>query len=129
MIRPALALLAGLGITVAISGFGIIVSTLAALRGVDPKLFVAPTSYLVTNVVVVALAALAGGFATSRITAGRSLFTVQLLALILMISALVPAFKGVPRNGEPTWYPYALALMNPLGVIIGGLLERRRGRR
>ncbi len=126
MLRPALALLAGLGITVAISGFGIIINTLAALRGVDPKLFVAPLSYLLTNVAVVAVAACAGGFATARVTTGRSLFTVQVLALILLVSALVPAFRGTRPSGEPAWYPFALALMNAVGVLAGGLLERRR---
>ena len=41
-LRPALALLAGLGVTVLIVFFGVTISTLAALRGVDPKSYVAP---------------------------------------------------------------------------------------
>jgi hypothetical protein len=126
MLRPALALLAGLGITVALSAFGILVATLAALRGVDPRHFVAPLGYLLTNIVVVALAACAGGFATARITVGRSLFTVQVLALILLVSSLAPALRGARQNGEPVWFPFVLALMNPVGVLVGGLLQRRQ---
>lgn len=125
-IRPTLALLAGIGVTVLIVLFGTLVSTLAALRGVDPNHFVPTVGYLATNVIVSALGAMAGGFTTSRITAGRSFYTVFLLAVMLFVSGAIPAFRGTATAGQPTWYPLTVALIAPFGVLIGGALERRR---
>jgi len=128
-IRPALALLAGLGITVLIVFLGVTITTLAALRGVDPKAYVAPFWTYPTHLVISALGAAAGGFATARITTGHSLFTTLVLALILLMSALAPVLRGTPGGaGQPDWYPLALAIVSPLGALLGGLLERRHGR-
>ena len=92
-LRPALALLAGLGITVVIIFFGVTISTLAALRGVDPKSYVAPAWTYPTHMLISFFGAMAGGFATARITAGHTLFTTLVLALILMMSALGPVLS------------------------------------
>jgi hypothetical protein len=128
-LRPALGLLAGLGVTVLVVGFGVTVTTLAALRGEDPKSYVAPGWTYPTHLAISALGSLAGGFTTARVTAGRSLYTVLLLALILLMSVAGPLLRG--QRGAPghaTWYPIALAVVAPLGVIAGGVLERRRER-
>jgi hypothetical protein len=128
-VRPVLALLAGLGITVLIVVIGTLVATLAMLRGVDPRHFQPTLGYLATNLVVSAVGALAGGFTTARITTGRSFYTVFLLALLLGVSGLVPVLRGAPAAaGQPGWYPLALALLPPAGVLLGGALERRRSR-
>jgi hypothetical protein len=128
-LRPLLALLAGLGITALISAFGIVVATFAALRGVDPKQFTPPPAYLGTTLVLSVLGAFSGGYATARITAGRSFYTVLLLATVLLVSGVVPVVRGTgPAPGWPGWYPMAQALLVPLGALAGGLLERRRGR-
>ena len=127
-IRPALALLAGLGITVLIVFLGVTITTLAALRGVDPKAYVAPFWTYPTHLAISALGAMAGGFATSRITTGRTMFTTLVLALILLMSALAPVLRGTPGGaGQPDWYPLSLAIASPLGALLGGFLERRRG--
>lgn len=127
-IRPALGLLAGLGITLLIVACGVIVATLAALRGVDPTRFVATPGYLVVVSLINLLGAIAGGYATARITVGRSFFTVLLLAVIMAMSAVAQALKEAPRAGEPAWYPMSLAVIGAAGVLLGGLLERRRAR-
>jgi hypothetical protein len=129
-LRPALGLLAGLGITVMIVFLGVTISTLAALRGQDARHYVAPFWTYPTHLVISALGAAAGGFATARITAGRSLYTVLVLGLILLMSALGPVIRHTPPTaGQPLWYPLSLAIASPLAALAGGLLERRSARR
>jgi peptidoglycan/LPS O-acetylase OafA/YrhL len=126
LLRPALALLAGLGITVLIVGGGVLITTLGALRGQDPNNFTPPSWYYAANMTLSFVGAAAGGFAVSRITRGRSLFTVMVLALILLVSGIAPILRGTPAApGQPNWYPLALALLGPLGVLVGGIGERR----
>ena len=128
-IRPALALLAGLGITVLIVFFGVTITTLAALRGTDAKSYVAPFWTYPTHLLISMLGAAFGGFATARITTGRSLFTTFVLALILLMSALTPVLRGTRGTpGQPNWYPLSLAIVSPVGAMLGGLFERRRTR-
>jgi hypothetical protein len=127
VIRPVLALLAGLGVTVFVVVLGTLVATFAALRGVDPTHFQPPPAYLAANLTVSAAGALLGGFTTSRLTAGRSFYTVFLLALLLFVSGIAPVVRGSPPAvGQPSWYPLALALLAPAGVLLGGAVERRR---
>ena len=127
--RPALGLLAGLGVTVLIVFLGVTISTLAALRGVDPKSYVAPFWTYPTHLFIGFLGALAGGIATARITAGRTLFTTLVLALILLMSALTPVLRHRPgAPGQPDWYALSLAIASPVGALLGGWLERRATR-
>ena len=126
MLRPGLALLAGLGVTVLIVFVGVTISTLAALRGVDPKTYVAPFWTYPTHLIISGLGAMGGGFTTSRITADHSLFTTLVLALILLMSALTPVLRGTPgAPGQPSWYPLSLAVASAIGALLGGVLERR----
>jgi len=125
-LRPALGLLAGLGITVVVVFTGVTISTLAALRGQDPKHYVAPFWTYPTHLIITAVGAALGGLATARITAGRSAYSVFLLALILLMSALGPVLRHTPlAPGQPEWYALALAIVNPLAALAGGLLTRR----
>ena len=128
-LRPTLALLAGLGVTVLIVFFGVTISTLAALRGVDPATYVAPSWTYPTHLLISFLGAAAGGFTTSRVTAGRTLFTTLVLALILLMSALTPVLRHAPSApGQPDWYALSLVIASPVGALLGGILERRRSR-
>jgi hypothetical protein len=127
VVRPALALLAGLGITVLVVAAGTLIATLVAIRGVDAGHFQPTPGYLATNLIVTAAGALLGGFTTSRLTVGRSFYTVFLLALILFVSGITPVIRRTaPAAGQPSWYPLAVALLAPVGVLLGGLAERRR---
>ena len=128
MIRPALALLAGLGITAMIVGPGILVTVLFMLRDApDPRAFVPSDAALALHLAITALGALAGGFVTSRITAGRSFYTTFVLALVLFTSAMVPVLRGGdPAAPRPQWFLVSQALVVLLAALGGGLLERRR---
>lgn len=127
MIRPVLGLLAGLGVVVMIVGIGTLVATLAMLRNVnDPTNFRPTPGYLAVALAINALGSFAGGFASSRITAGRSFYTVGLLSLLLFVSGAIPAFRHGAGPGEPAWYPLTLALLATVGVLLGGAFERRR---
>jgi hypothetical protein len=128
MMRPALGLLAGLGITALIVGPGIIIATLAMLRGVDPNTFRPSTANLALYLAITAAGAFGGGFTTARVTTGRSFYTVFLLALILFMSAMVPVLRGPDPTAppRPQWFLLAQAAVVLLAVLLGGWLERRR---
>jgi hypothetical protein len=128
VIRPALGLLAGLGITALVVGPGIILATLAMLRGVDPNTFRPSTQNLAVYLAITALGAFGGGFTTARITAGRSFYTVFLLALILFMSAMVPVLRGPDPAAQPRpqWFLVTQAAIVLVGALLGGWLERRR---
>jgi hypothetical protein len=127
VIRPALALLAGLGITALIVGPGVIIATLAMLRGVDPQTFRPSTANLVVYLVINGVGAFLGGLATARITIGRSFYTVFLFALVLFTSAMVPALRGAdPAAPRPQWFLVTQAVIVLVAALLGGYLERRR---
>ena len=127
VIRPALALLAGLGITAVIVGPGIIIATLAMLRDVDPQTFRPSPANLVVYLVINAIGAFVGGLATARITIGRSFYTVFLLALVLFVSAMVTVFRANDTTqAGPRWYTIGQAVIVLVAALLGGYLERRR---
>ncbi|MEP6730080.1 MAG: hypothetical protein ABJE10_05560 [bacterium] len=121
-LRPALSLLAGLGIFVAIVFLGTI-ATFVLMQVRDP---LHPTiGLLVAQLVVNAVGALAAGLATGRMTLGRSLYTVFVLALIPSMSSVIPVLKG-SSTGEPQWFLLVRPVVIFLAVLLGGALERRR---
>ena len=126
LIRPALGLLAGLGITALIVGPGIIIATLAMLRGVDPHTFRPSPANLVVYLAINAVGAFVGGVATGRITAGRSFYTVFLLALVLFMSAMVLVLRAQdPAQAGPQWYTIGQAITVLVAALLGGITERR----
>lgn len=127
VIRPALGLLAGLGITALIIGPGIIIATLGMLRGIDATTFRPSAANFVVYLVINAVGAFAGGFATARVTAGRSFYTVFLLALVLFMSAMVTVLRAHDQTqAGPRWYTVGLAIIVLTASLTGGFIERRR---
>jgi hypothetical protein len=122
-LRPALALLAGLGIFVSIVFIGTIVAFVA--MGITDREH-PTTGILVAQLVVNAVAALVAGFAVGRMTWGRSLYTLVLLAIIPSMSSLIPVLKGTAGVVEPQWYLLSRPAAILLGILIGGIFERRR---
>jgi hypothetical protein len=117
-----MSLLAGLGIFVVIVVVGTIAMFVVA-RVRDPKLIT--DGLLVGQLVLNAVAAFAAGFATARMTWGRSLYTVILLAVILSVSSLVPLLQHASTTLEPIWYLQWRPALVLLGVLAGAFLERR----
>jgi hypothetical protein len=126
-VRPVLALLAGLGITVVFVALATVIAALVMLNGGDAKSLLGRPEYLAAGLAIGVVGAVAGGFTTARITHGRSPYTVSLLALMLFVSAIVPVLRGTPAQaGLPAWHSIALAVIEPLGVLLGAYFERRQ---
>lgn len=125
-IRPALGLLAGLGIFVLVYAIPILLGTLVMLQGVsNPAAYQPPSGFQLFNLVVGALAGMASGWLVGRMTVGRSWYTLLLLALILCVSPLAEARKAA-SSGKSYQLLIALALVAPAGALLAGWLERRR---
>jgi hypothetical protein len=125
-VRPAVGLLAGIGVALLLIAIGTVIAGVFTLRGADALTKPFPTGYVWGKLVAAAIGALAGGFTTSRITVGRSLFTSFVLALILCVAAAGPALRGTDAFPlDPGWFPLTLAAATLLGVLIGALIERR----
>lgn len=127
-VRPALALLAGLGITVLIAVVANLITVLAMMRGAaDPRVLVPTLTALWVLLLFDGLAAFAGGYVSARLTVGRSFYTVFLLALVLFVSAMAPVLRGQEANGGwPRWFAIAQAGTVLAAALVAGWLERRR---
>lgn len=126
-VRPALAYLAGLGLFVVIVAIGTFVAAFVVVSGGDAQLQ-SNTRYVVALLAINFVAALIAGLATARMTTGRSLYTVFLLALTLVVSATVPLMRVTATASEPSWYPIMRPILLLVGVLGGGVLERLRSR-
>jgi hypothetical protein len=125
-IRPALGLLAGLGIFMLVYAAPVVIGTLVMLQGVsNPAAYQPPPGFQLFNLIVGALAGVASGWLVGRMTTGRSWYTLLLLALILCISPLAEARRAA-GSGKSYQLLLALALVSPAGALLGGWLERRR---
>jgi hypothetical protein len=125
-IRPALGLLAGLGIFVLAYAVPVVIGTLVMLQGVsDPTAYQPPPGFQLFNLVVGALAGMASGWLVGRMTVGRSWYTLLLLALILCVSPLAEARRAAAEGKSPQLL-IAIAVVAPAGALLGGWLERRR---
>jgi len=98
---------------------------IGTLRGPGALTTAFPAGYVWGKLIAAATGALAGGFTTSRITVGRSMYTVFVLALILFVAAAGPALRGNNAfPNDPAWFPLTLAIVELVAVVIGGLVER-----
>ena len=125
-IRPAVGLLAGIGVSLLVIAIGTVIAGVFTLRGADALTKAFPAGYVWGKLVAAGVGAIAGGFTTSRITIGRSMYTVLVLALILFVAAAGPALRGANAfPNDPSWFPLTLAVVELVGVCGGALIERR----
>ena len=73
-----------------------------------------------------AVGALGAGSAAGALAWGRSVYTLFLLAVILSMSSLIPVLKGTVATGDPFWYQLAHPAVILFGILLGGVMERRR---
>lgn len=129
-IRPAVGLLAGIGVSLLVIAIGTVVAGVFTLRGAEALTKAFPAGYVWGKLIAAALGGFAGGFTTSRITVGRSMYTVLVLALILFVAAAGPALSGSAAfPHDPAWFPLTLAFVELVAVGSGGALERYLERR
>lgn len=125
-VRPAIGLLAGIGVSLLVIAIGTVIAGVFTLRGADALTTAFPAGYVWGKLAAAAVGAFAGGFTTSRITVGRSMYTTLVLALILFIAAAGPALRGRDAfPNDPAWFPLTLAAVELVAVMAGALLERR----
>lgn len=125
-VRPAVGLLAGIGVALLVIAIGTVIAGVFTLRGPHALTSAFPMGYVWGKLAAAAVGAIAGGFTTSRITVGRSLYTTFVLAMILSIAAAGPALRGHDAfPNDPAWFPLTLGVVELVGVLVGALVERR----
>lgn len=101
----------------------VILSTILTVGLMLPNIASTPTtSYLIVNLILGLLAAVIGGYCAALIARAKKLTPAISLAAIVFIFGLLSLGQS---SNQPVWYPYALLVIGPLGVVIGGLLHQK----
>lgn len=120
ILRAAWALLAGFAVMTAI-----VFALTTALRKKAPNWVGTPANpqpaYILVNILYSFIAAAAGGYVTGWIAGEDPLPKVLMLAIIVLAMSAISALEG--RGRQPMRYQIALAVIAPIGVIIGGLIR------
>jgi len=120
ILHSALALLAGFAVTTAL-----VLAFTLLLRKTAPAWVGTPgrprLAYVLVNLVYSFMAAAAGGYVTAWVAAGNSLSTVLALAIVVLAMSAISTLEG--RGRQPVRYQIALAVISPIGVVIGGLIR------
>ena len=123
MVRSVGAVLAGFAV---MAGVVIVTTVLATklLVGQSPPGHRPPTRHLVVNLLCGLLAAMLGGFVCAWIAVSDLLAHVTALAVFVVLLAVVSARSG--QSGTPgmaSWYPYGIAGIGVVGVLLGGAIR------
>lgn len=129
-VRTGVAILAGFlsMIIVVVLGTALVAALFVpgGMAGMRDEALVLPAGYLVANLIVSLLAAVAGGWVASRMDApGRWL---PVLGVAVLVFAMSLTNQAVPRAGsgaELTWYPWALLVLGAGGALVGGWVRMR----
>jgi hypothetical protein len=81
-------------------------------------------AFHVTNLVISALSAVAGGYATAVLAPQNP--RGHTVGLALMVMAMALSQVAQPAPGVPRWYAVALAFIGPASALLGGYLRRPR---
>lgn len=80
-------------------------------------------AYVFANIGYSFVAAMAGGYITAWIATVNPLSRVLVLAIIVLVMGAISALEA--RGRQPVRYQIALAVIGPIGVVLGGLLRLR----
>ena len=80
-------------------------------------------TYVVTNLIYSLAAAMLGGYVAATIGSRAPLAHACALAAIVFALAIVSAVQVGDR--QPRWYQVVLAIVGPLGTVLGGLIRAR----
>lgn len=112
-----------------IGGFAIMVFLTIALTVAEVAAFGVRTGeptaeYLAASLLLSAVAAFAGGFATAALAPNRPRAHTTGVAIMVFVAAL--SSLGNPHPGQPVWYPAALVVLGPSCALLGGFFRRPR---
>jgi hypothetical protein len=100
---------------------GLTAATLRSAPAMSP-----PASFLAANLLFALVAAVVGGWLAARIAPSSPRRHVLALgALVVVMSIVVQLVPGAEPNGQPAWYPWAIATIGIAGIIFGGWLRTR----
>ena len=115
MIASVLAVLAGFALMVVVVMLTTPMLAKVFLRGTMPGALT--TSYLVSNLSMAALAALGGGYLTSRLAPHAPMAHGAALAALMLLMSLASMRQSL--GSEPRWYAVTLATLMP-ALTLGG---------
>ena len=114
MIRSIIALVGGFAIMV----FLVFLLTIVAAAAFGVGDGRPGTAFVIASLMLSAVAAFTGGFATAALAPSRSF--AHTFGLAVMVLAMGLSSLGHPQPGQPGWYPTAIAAIGPLLALIGG---------
>jgi hypothetical protein len=120
LLHSVLALLAGFAVMI-----GIVFAITTLLMKRCPRWVGTPgrpsAAYILVNMAYSFVAAMAGGFVTAYIAAADPLRSVLVLAVAVLVMSALSALES--RGRQPIRYQIFLAVLGPIGVVLGGLLR------
>lgn len=128
-LRTAAAILAGFLLMVLIVMVGTIVATtffvteeIAEMRELTVTL---PAGYLVANLVISLLAAVAGGWLASRLDGPGRWRPVLGMAALVFLTSLFNMRSPAGSGGTLAWYPWVILVIGVAGTLLGGWSRMR----
>ncbi len=85
---------------------------------------IVPLPYLIANLVLSLLAAVAGGYVCRRIAPNHPFVHVIVLAGLFEALSLTTAVTTGAEPGQPNWYPWVIGLICVSGILAGGSIRK-----
>jgi ABC-type transport system involved in multi-copper enzyme maturation permease subunit len=122
VLRTIVALIAGF----AIMAFTILIATVVIALAMGVQRGTLPTSFLVTMVIVSALASALGGYSSASLAQDRPTLHAAILATMIFVQHVYTIL--FPIEGQEPWYTWSLAISGPVFALLGGVIRQRTAR-
>jgi hypothetical protein len=123
MARSILAVVAGLATL--LGGVFVITWIVVAVMIEDPTAPPTPF-YLTVNLAYSFAAAVVAGYVAGLVAGRAPVGHAAALAAGIFTLGFLGVARGATASGQPSWYPYAITVLGPLGLVLGGWLRQRR---